>query len=361
MTIVFPFSVRSPQRTRGDQTGGVLWRTDGDASATIPRRLLYRLMLLASAALGGNVPAAEAEVPSEAPEAVSLLKPKSFSQGWVHYSADTSSQLSDTWTIDDKTDAKVPVLICTGKPAGYLRTSDAYENYELTLEWMYPDDPNCNSGVLVHAGKDKIWPASIQVQLHRPFAGSIFPMKGAMTANRVERKDLKPDVGKWHRCRIQSRDGVITVWINDKKVGEVTGCQPAKGYIALQSEGSEIRFRKISLRELKPVKKKPAPQKKPQAKDDPPTERLSATPGGLPFFCPATGPRPARRRCRFCRHPSPDSRRACGRGRISPGVISPGVISPGVISPGVVSRVRARSETSTEARRECGRGAPLTR
>lgn len=231
---------------------------------------------VAVAADGGAIVAllAEDEKPkpagktAETPEkpAISLLDPKTFPKGWVYFSADTSSKLSDTWQVDDKTDAKLPVLICRGKPSGYLRTVEEYRNYELTLEWMYPDDPNCNSGILVHAGKDKIWPASIQIQLHRPFAGSIFPLKGATTTNRVTVKGLDLATGKWHTLRILSKEGSLTVWINDKKVGEVNGCQPQQGHIALQSEGSEIRFRRILLRVL-PAEKSP-PGKKPAAGSD---------------------------------------------------------------------------------------------
>lgn len=189
---------------------------------------------------------------AEKPEnpAVNLLDAKTFPQDWIFHSSDSSAKLGDTWTVKDVD--SVPVLFCKGKPSGYLRTKAEHENYELTLEWMYPGDPNCNSGILVHAGKDKVWPASIQVQLHRPFAGSIFPLKGATTTNRVTVKDLKLETSKWHTCKIVSQGDTVTVWINDKKVGEVTGCSPKKGYIALQSEGSEIRFRKITLKSLPP-------------------------------------------------------------------------------------------------------------
>jgi len=184
-----------------------------------------------------------------------LIAADAFPKKWKHVSSDTASKLADTWTLDAKTDPKNPVLICTGKPSGYVRTTDKYTNFELTLDWKYPADPNCNSGILLHSGEDKVWPASIQVQLHRPVAGSIFPMKGATTANRVTRKSVKLDTGAWHSCRIVSKDGTISVWINGKKVGEVTECKPGGGYIALQSEGSEIHFRKFEIRKLEDTKK----------------------------------------------------------------------------------------------------------
>ena len=45
--------------------------------------------------------------------------------------------------------------------------------------------------------------------------------------------------------------------INGIKLGEVTGCDPSKGAIALQSEGSEIHFRNLVVEELAPA---PAPE-----------------------------------------------------------------------------------------------------
>ena len=198
--------------------------------------------------------------PKPKPVFTELINPETFPKGWMHHSAEKTSALKETWKVDAVTDKSNPVLICTGKPAGYLRTVKVYENFELTLEWMYPpDSPNCNSGILVYLkGTDKIWPASIQVQLHRPQVGSIFPLRGAKTDNQVTRKGQMLESKKWHSCKITSVNGSVSVIINDKKVGEVTGCEPLKGQIALQSEGSEIHFRKIRIREIVPAKKKTA-------------------------------------------------------------------------------------------------------
>lgn len=195
----------------------------------------------------------------------SLIDVKDLSRIWDYHSSESKSKLSDTWTVDAVTDAKVPVLICKGKPNGYIRTKTAYENFVLTLEWMYPNSKAvCNSGILIHAnGKDKLWPASIQVQLHQPFAGSIFPIKNAKTNNEVRRKNLKLVTEKWYPLKIKSENGTITVWIDGKQVGQVTGCMPSKGFIALQSEGTEIRFRKIEITKIEP---KTSPKQKPEAK-----------------------------------------------------------------------------------------------
>ena len=36
-----------------------------------------------------------------------------------------------TWSVADG------VLVCTGRPIGYIRTEKTYRNFELTLEWRF--------------------------------------------------------------------------------------------------------------------------------------------------------------------------------------------------------------------------------
>lgn len=201
---------------------------------------------------------AEASTPPQ--KTVELLL--DFPKGWAHFSAEKETKLEDVWKIDGK------VLKCLGKPSGYLRTKSVYENFELELEWKYPSNENGNSGILIHTnGPDKIWPISIQVQLHLPKVGEILPQKGAKTANPAPQvKDLKLAVNKWHKCRIRSEKGKITVFINGIKVNEVGGCEPQKGCIALQSQGSEIHFRNIKVTKLLPDSNKGANNAKKEKK-----------------------------------------------------------------------------------------------
>jgi len=117
------------------------------------------------------------------------------------------------------------------------------------MEWMYPNDPNANSGILLFTTEpDKVWPKAFQVQLHRPEAGKVFPTpgSGAKSANTLSpATPLNLPVGKWHKCVVICRQGTISVMINGVKLGEVNGCNPSRGAIALQSEGSEIHFRNL--------------------------------------------------------------------------------------------------------------------
>jgi hypothetical protein len=55
---------------------------------------------------------------------------------------------------------------------------------------------------------------------------------------------------EWNHYRITARDGVIKLEVNGKEVSGGSGCSPRKGYLCLESEGSECHFRNIRLQEL---------------------------------------------------------------------------------------------------------------
>lgn len=181
-----------------------------------------------------------------------LLDVKEFPKGWLFFTDVMNSQLSATWQIV-KDDPQKPYLRCTGMPFGYLRTVGVFGDYEFGLQWRYPTDIAGNSGILLHtAGEDRIWPDSIQVQLHRPQTGSVFPSGDAKSDNRIDVKnrDLPRDLNVWNECHIVCREGRISVEINGKRIGEVTGCRPSRGAIGLQSEGAEVHFQNIWLKPL---------------------------------------------------------------------------------------------------------------
>ncbi|MFK7818763.1 MAG: family 16 glycoside hydrolase [Planctomycetaceae bacterium] len=179
-------------------------------------------------------------------KATKLLE-QDFSKTWKLVAAEEGVKVEDVWRMNKTETGRI--LVCTGKPKGYLRTLSAHKNYVLSFEFRYPMDENGNSGVLLHIdGKDKVWPDGIQVQLHRPTAGSIFPSGNRKARFTIGAKlDLALKV--WNKCRITVREDTIEVSLNDVAVGPMRYCQPAAGFIALQSEGSEVHFRNIVLTE----------------------------------------------------------------------------------------------------------------
>jgi len=183
------------------------------------------------------------------PKPVSLT-PETILETWVFFSAERSAREA-TWRLEKGTTPAETELVCLGLPYGYLRSMEEYEDFEFGLEWRYPKDPNGNSGLLIHTvGEDKIWPKSVQIQLHSPAAGSIFPTGGAMTDNTGAAMGLSRPVNEWNTCVVSCRQGKVTAEINGSKVGEVTGCLPSRGRLCLQSEGAEVHFRRIWIRPL---------------------------------------------------------------------------------------------------------------
>ncbi len=194
-------------------------------------------------------------------ESVDLLDSKTPFPGktWTYFSGRQNSKISDTWRLATDQETGKSILICSGEPHGYLQTVKSYKNFELDVEWRYPVDKNGNSGILLFiSGEPQIWPASVQVQLYQPEAGSTFASTGMHLSNEIRKvpQFAKP-VNHWNRCQVVCKSGTISVSINGHKVGEVAGSQPDSGAIGLQSEGAEVHFRNLIIREL--IEEEPIP------------------------------------------------------------------------------------------------------
>jgi hypothetical protein len=176
--------------------------------------------------------------------------------GWTAHLPDGAA-MADVWRVEDG------ILICRGTPVGYLRTKKDYTNYVLKLQWRF--DPVTkkagNSGVLLRMiGEDKVWPRSVEAQLHSGNAGDFwnigeFPMKTvpARTRGRNTRKThfAERPVGAWNEYEIIVDGGSIVLRVNGETVNEAWDVQEIPGKICLQSEGAEIHFRNVRLAPIK--------------------------------------------------------------------------------------------------------------
>jgi len=160
---------------------------------------------------------------------------------------------------------KEGVIVCSGIPTGVLRTEKQYENYVLELEWRHLKKGG-NAGLFVHSypitARGQPFTRSIEVQIMDGNEGDIFAIHGAtlqpymphpkwagaMRSLPVENK-MNP-TGEWNHYRVESRDGMLTLAVNGRVVTRAYHCNPRKGYICLESEGSEIHFRNIRISEL---------------------------------------------------------------------------------------------------------------
>ena len=130
------------------------------------------ILLFLTFALIGIARAEDAITPTNHTE---LFNGKDFS-GWTFCMKDNADP-RQTWSVTNG------VIHCTGKPSGYLRTTQAYSNYVLTVVWRFVKvAPKAdNTGVLVHIqSPDKVWPeCAFRVQGKYDHQGDLFLMAGA--------------------------------------------------------------------------------------------------------------------------------------------------------------------------------------
>ena len=166
--------------------------------------------------------------------------------------------------------AKDGLIVSTGVPTGTLRTERMYENFVVELEWRHLKAGG-NAGLFVWA--DPItyvgvpFSRGVEVQIldghetaNYTSQGDIFPIWGA------KMKPDRPHPAGWDRClpsekrskpspewnhyRVTCNNGTIKLEVNGKEVSGGTKCNPRKGYLCLESEGSECHFRNLRIKEL---------------------------------------------------------------------------------------------------------------
>ena len=179
--------------------------------------------------------------------------------GWVNVNCGL-----ETWTVREG------LLHCTGVPTGALRTERHYENFVLELEWRHLK-PGGNAGVFIWAGPLAApgvpFLRSIEVQvLDHAYGkadwftthGDVFPIHGStmkpFEPSRGSRSFPKEEHSRgspeWNHYRITGNDGVLQLAVNGVEVSGGSECNYRKGYIALESEGGEVDWRNIRIREL---------------------------------------------------------------------------------------------------------------
>ena len=185
----------------------------------------------------------------------------------------------ETWVWKDG------LLVCSGIPVSVLRTQKTYRNFEMVVEWCH-QKPAGNSGVFIWATPESIGkltaagqpglPDGIEIQiLDHAFTermkaqgkptdwfgthGDVFPVRSKMTPfaptspngeRSFPRKLLSKGHGQWNHYYIRAINGEVRLWVNGGEVSGGTNCNPADGYICLESEGSPIQFRRLRIREL---------------------------------------------------------------------------------------------------------------
>ena len=165
------------------------------------------------------------------------------------------------------------MIVCSGTPSGVLRTDRQYENFILELDYQHVKAGG-NSGLFVWSdpipARGVPFTRSIEVQVMDgqetadfTSQGDVFAIHGAhLVPDRPHpkgwerclpsEKRVKP-APEWNHYRVLCQNGVLTLEVNGKEVSGGRDITPRKGYICLESEGSEVHFRNLKLKELPPA------------------------------------------------------------------------------------------------------------
>jgi hypothetical protein len=223
---------------------------------------LFSFLVLNSICSSSLIAQPQPSTKFKAGKEIQLFNGKDFT-GWSFFLADPNLKLEEVWSVDPIE----KLIICKGKPFGYLRTEKDYTNFILKLQWRFnPITKQAgNSGIFLRAtGPDKIWPNLIEAQLLSGHAGDFWLNGGKKLVSDPKFHDeKKPDmvrrhfknaekpVGEWNQYEIICDGGHITLKINGELVNEGTEAEIEPGKICLQSEGVEIQFRDIRLTPLR--------------------------------------------------------------------------------------------------------------
>lgn len=165
--------------------------------------------------------------------------------------------------------ARDGMIISTGVPTGVMRTERQYENFELEVDYLHVKAGG-NAGLFVWSdpitSRGVPFTRAIEVQIldgrnteNSTSHGDVFAIHGAtfvplyphpsgwMRCLPIERR-AKP-AGEWNHYHVSCSNGVIRLAVNGREVSGGTESRPRKGYICLESEGSECHFRNLRIRE----------------------------------------------------------------------------------------------------------------
>jgi Domain of Unknown Function (DUF1080) len=189
---------------------------------------------------------------------VKLFDGKDFA-GWSFVLKGKDAKPGTTFTIADG------VIVCDGKQPGYIVSDKSLKNYVIKYDWKYarPRDLEDeekflgNSGLLVHIQglpEKGVWPRCLEIQGMNKNHGMLLNVSGAKgTGYKFDAAALKKarkPVGEWNTTEATLQDGKVTVKVNGAEVASGK-TDLTEGPIGFQSEGAEIHFRNIRVKELK--------------------------------------------------------------------------------------------------------------
>jgi len=169
---------------------------------------------------------------------------------WIPVLKDSTANPDSTFYMHEGS------IFISGDPFGYIRTKDEYSDYQLFVNWRWPDIPG-NSGVFLHiSGEDKIWPECLECQLKSGKAGDLVCFPGFDFLEHVDKDKnavLKQSVtserlaGEWNTYDIRVIGDSISIYVNGVFQNTASKTSKTSGSIALQSEGAPIEFGEVFI------------------------------------------------------------------------------------------------------------------
>ncbi|MBW3597464.1 MAG: DUF1080 domain-containing protein [Planctomycetes bacterium] len=222
--------------------------------------------------------------------AVMADEPESFPKAFIDGTGPSWQELGekDFVTVNGDPDTwvwKEGVAHCKGTPVGVTRSQKPYTNFELVAQWRHLKSGG-NSGVFLWAPESaltdlprgKLPPGGIEVQvLDTGFAeqfekrtgkksdwftthGDVFPVGTSKMdpfpptspngSRSFPRRELSKPSPEWNHYYVRAINGEVRLWVNGEEVSGGANCQPASGYLCLESEGAPVEFKNIRIREL---------------------------------------------------------------------------------------------------------------
>jgi hypothetical protein len=185
---------------------------------------------------------------------VSLFNGKDLS-GWGFFFKDKNHDASETFKVENGE------VVCTGEPLGYMYTEKKYFDFTLRFDWKFErpegltDDSKFegNSGYLIFIKEHRLMPRCIECQGANIEVGRAMfmaPPNGKTAYDRAARDKAVKPVGEWNTYEIVSKDGKVVISINGTQTTLVSEHHfKDPGPIGFQSEGAEIRWRNIRIKE----------------------------------------------------------------------------------------------------------------
>lgn len=162
----------------------------------------------------------------------------------------------DTWRLEND------AIVCTGKPRGYLYSNASHQNFTWRLEYRFERPKSLkdeakfkgNTGFLVYiSGEHKLWPVCLEVQGKHVQMGAIKENGGAAAVtvqdDEAARQEARRPVGEWNRLEIVSRDGALTVRVNDRLISTSQPAFLSEGKIGIQAEDHPFAVRRMRIRD----------------------------------------------------------------------------------------------------------------